>query len=117
LGDGGQVGGDVPVEADTGARGLGDGGCVQRLGHAKRQWMAGRNPSSGGPSARPGDRPWRWCSYPRPGAMKSHGAYSWVMSVITSISAGEFTASASRSAPRSPSASLTRQDGTPKLFA
>ena len=39
------------------------------------------------------------------------------MSVITSISAGEFAASASRSAPRRPSASLARYDGTPKLFA
>ena len=43
---------------------------------------------------------------PRPGAMNSHGAYSCVMSVITSISAGAFAASASRSASRSPSASV-----------
>src|SRR5580692_2495737 len=44
-----------------------------------------------------------WASFqPRPGAMNSHGAYSWVMSVMTSISAGEFAASASRKAPCSP---------------
>ena len=43
--------------------------------------------------------------------MNSQGAYSWVMSVITSISVGELVAIASRSAVRRPSASVTRQDG------
>src|SRR5690242_2708287 len=54
---------------------------------------------------------------PRPGAMNSQGAYSWVMSVITSINAGAFADRASRRAPRSPSASVQRQEGTPKLLA
>ena len=53
---------------------------------------------------------------PRPGAMNSQGWASLVMSVITSISAGLLAARASRSAERRPSASVTRQEGTPKLW-
>ena len=39
------------------------------------------------------------------------------MSVITSISVGAFSASASVSAPRSPPASVTRQECTPNALA
>ena len=56
-------------------------------------------------------------AHPRPGEMNSHGAVSLLMSVITSISAGPFAASASFNAPRNPAASRTCQDGTPKLRA
>ena len=56
-------------------------------------------------------------AYPRPGKMNSHGEDSLLMSVITSISVGAFSVSASVSAPRSPPASVTRQDRTPNAFA
>jgi hypothetical protein len=55
--------------------------------------------------------------YPRPGKMNSHGEDSLVMSVITSINVGAFSVNASVSAPRKPSASVTRQDRTPKALA
>lgn len=58
------------------------------------------------------DRP-----YPRVGAMNSQGAYSLVISVTTSINAGQFAASASARATFNPAASVTFQDRTPNAFA